>query len=229
MAFTYQHPHPAVTTDCVVLGYLQPELKVLLVQRKNAPFQDHWALPGGFVEIDEPLDRAALRELQEETGLDDLYYEQLYTFGEPNRDPRERVISVSYLALVPLAGTRVQAGSDAADARWFSLLDLPELAFDHHTILNTGLKRLRGKIRYAPVAFELLPEKFTLSQLQTLYEVILQEKLDKRNFRKKITGLKLLQPLEELEQGVPHRAARLYRFDRTADPRRETGSPGFWI
>lgn len=228
MAFTYQHPHPAVTTDCVVLGYLQPELKVLLVQRKNEPFQGQWALPGGFVEIDEPLEAAARRELEEETGLDNLYHEQLYSFGQPDRDPRERVISVAYLALLPLAVARVKAGSDAADARWFALDKLPELAFDHQKILETGLKRLRGKVRYAPIAFELLPEKFTLSQLQTLYEVILQAKLDKRNFRKKITSLQVLQPLEELEQGVPHRAARLYRYDRGS----EQGSPpdsSFWI
>jgi 8-oxo-dGTP diphosphatase len=228
MAFTYQHPHPAVTTDCVVLGYLQPELKVLLVQRKNEPYQDQWALPGGFVEIDEPLEAAARRELEEETGLDNLYHEQLYTFGQPDRDPRERVISVAYLALLPLAVARVKAGSDAADARWFALDKLPELAFDHQKILETGLKRLRGKVRYAPIAFELLPEKFTLSQLQALYEVILQEKLDKRNFRKKITSLQVLRPLEELERGVPHRAARLYRYERGP----EQGSPpdsSFWI
>ena len=213
MPYTYQYPRPALTVDCVVFGYDAEELKVLLIQRDLEPFAGKWALPGGFVHLDETLDDAARRELQEETGISDLFLEQLYTFGTINRDPRERVVSVAYYALVDLFHHHLTAATDARNAAWFAVDDTPPLAFDHEQILTMAHQRLRGKVRYQPIGFELLPEKFTLTQLQRLYETILGTALDKRNFRKKILGMDLLRDLDEVEQDVAHRAARLYQFD----------------
>jgi 8-oxo-dGTP diphosphatase len=214
MPFTYEYPRPALTVDCVVFGLDDGELKVLLIQRALPPFEGRWALPGGFVQVDEDLEAAARRELAEETGLERLFLEQLYTFGARGRDPRERVVSVAYYALVKLEGHRIQAATDAKDAAWFAAADLPTLAFDHDEIVATALTRLKGKVRYQPIGFELLPAKFTLSQLQRLYEVVLETPLDKRNFRKKILGMGFLEETDEIEQDVAHRAARLYRFDK---------------
>ena len=216
MAFTYKYPHPAVTVDGVVFGYDEADLKVLIIQRDQDPFQGKWALPGGFVNMDEGLDEAVRRELEEETGITRLYLEQLYTFGAPKRDPRERVISVAYYALVKLADHAVRAASDARNVAWFPVADLPDLAFDHEEIVEMALKRLKGKIRYEPVGFELLPEKFPLSDLQHLSETLLEQALDKRNFRKKILGMGLLADTGDIQQDVAHRAARLYRFDEAA-------------
>jgi 8-oxo-dGTP diphosphatase len=216
MPYTYEHPHPAVTVDAVVFGYDDADLKVLLIQRELAPFRGRWALPGGFVRLDESLEEAARRELHEETGLSAPYLEQLYTFGTPRRDPRERVISVAYYVLVKLTEHAVRAASDALNVAWFPVADLPSLAFDHEEILESALRRLKGKIRYEPVGFELLPGKFPLSELQRLYETLLEQTLDKRNFRKKILGMGLLADTEEIQQDVAHRAARLYRFDEPA-------------
>ena len=218
MAYTYEYPRPALNVDCVVFGLEASELKVLLIERDLEPFKGHWALPGGFVNMDEALEEAALRELQEETGLRDLYLEQLYTFGQVDRDPRGRVISVAYYALVNPKGLALQASSDARQAKWFAVNQIrgssgPQLAFDHEKILDVALRRLRGKVRYEPIGFELLPTKFTLTQLQTLYETVLERELDKRNFRKKLLSMKILIELEERQQDVAHRAARLYRFD----------------
>lgn len=216
MPFTYQYPHPAVTVDAVVFGLDDADLKVLLIQRDGAPFEGRWALPGGFVDIAEGLEDAVRRELEEETGLKRLFLEQLYTFGAPKRDPRERVISVAYYALVKLTDHAVRAASDARNVAWFPVADLPNLAFDHEEVLEVALKRLKGKIRYEPIGFELLPEKFPLSELQRLYETVLEHPLDKRNFRKKILGMGLLRDTDEIQQDVAHRAARLYRFDQAA-------------
>jgi 8-oxo-dGTP diphosphatase len=213
MPHTYQHARPALTVDCVVFGLDDDGLKVLLIQRDLEPFRGRWALPGGFVRVEEALEDAALRELREETGLSKVYLEQLYTFGAPARDPRERVVTVAYYALVKLTDHRVQAATDARDAAWFAVDDLPRLAFDHDAIVAAALSRLQSKVRYQPVGFELLPPKFTLSQLQRLYETVLDRPLDKRNFRKKVLSLDLLEELDEVEQDVAHRAARLYRFD----------------
>ena len=213
MAYTYEHPRPSVTVDCVVFGLDEEDLKVLLVERDAAPFEGKWALPGGFVRMDESLELAARRELREETGLIDIYLEQLYTFGAVDRDPRGRVISVAYYALVNLSGRPLRAATDARRAAWFGLQNLPTLAFDHSRILATALERLKGKVRYEPIGFELLPTKFTLTQLQRLYETVLERELDKRNFRKKILSMDILIELEEVQQDVAHRAARLYRFD----------------
>lgn len=213
MQYSYQYPRPALTVDCVVFGYDAEEMKVLLIQRNIDPFAGKWALPGGFVHVDETLDDAARRELQEETGVSDLYLEQLYTFGTLERDPRERVVSVAYYALIDLFSCQLSAATDARNAAWFAVDETPLLAFDHAAILAMAHQRLQGKVRYQPIGFELLPEKFTLTQLQRLYETILGAVLDKRNFRKKMLGMELLIELDEVEQDVAHRAARLYQFD----------------
>jgi 8-oxo-dGTP diphosphatase len=218
MTYRYSHPRPAVTVDCVVFGFdVGAALKVLLVQRRLAPYQGDWALPGGFVRMNESLQEAAVRELREETGVENVFLEQLYTFGAIVRDPRDRVISIAYYALINLQKHPVQAASDASDAQWFAidqqLGKLPSLGFDHADILDCAIARLRAKIRYAPIGFELLPKTFTLSQLQQLYEQILERPLDKRNFRKKLLKMDLLVDTGEQESGVAHRAAKLYRFD----------------
>lgn len=210
---TYEYPRAALTVDCVVFGFDGGALQVLLIRRGLAPFKDHWALPGGFVRVEETLDDAARRELEEETGLKDLFLEQLYTFGTVNRDPRERVVSVAYYALTKPADHTTAASTDAAEARWFPVSDLPPLAFDHAEIFATALARLRGKLTYQPVGFELLPPKFTLTQLQRLYESVLGTEIDKRNFRKKVLRCDLLIPLKEQHREGAHRPAQLFRFD----------------
>lgn len=214
MPFTYEHARPALAVDAVVFGLDDDDLKVLLIKRDLEPFAGRWALPGGFVRIDESVDEAARRELREETGLSRVFLEQLYTFGELGRDPRERVVSVAYYALVKLSDQRVHAATDARDAAWFPVAKTPRLAFDHAEILATGVERLRGKVRYRPIGFELLPERFTLTQLQRLYEIVLDRTLDKRNFRKKVLSLGVLDQLDELAQNGAHRPARLYAFDK---------------
>jgi 8-oxo-dGTP diphosphatase len=202
-----------VTVDCVVFGLDEQDLKILLIQRGNEPFKGSWAVPGGFVNADESLEHAALRELKEETGVHDVFLEQLYTFGDVHRDPRRRIVTVAYYALVNLRDHTIKAATDASNAAWFGVDDIPKLAFDHARIVETALRRLRGKVRYEPIGFELLPEKFTLTQLQRMYEKILEQDIDKRNFRKKILGMDLLRELDEVQVDVAHRAARLYKFD----------------
>jgi 8-oxo-dGTP diphosphatase len=189
------------------------QLKVLLIQRALEPFKGRWALPGGFVRVEETIDDAARRELAEETGLKNVFLEQLCTFGALRRDPRERVVSVAHYALVKLSDHRARAATDAANARWFPISNPPKLAFDHADILATALARLKGKVRYQPIGFELLPPKFTLSELQHLYEAVLETELDKRNFRKKVLAFGLLAPLKETRMAGPHRPAQLFRFD----------------
>src|SRR6059036_1923736 len=159
MAFTYQYPRAALTVDCVVFGFDEGELKVLLIERALEPFKGKWALPGGFVRVDETLDEAARRELQEEAGLRNVFLEQLYTFGAVDRDPRERVVSVAYYALVKLSEHEAKAATDATNARWFLAAKVPSLAFDHANILSAAMARLKGKVRYKPIGFELLPPK----------------------------------------------------------------------
>jgi len=171
---TYEYARPSLTVDCVVFGLDDENLKVLLIQRDLEPFQGKWALPGGFVRIDETLDAAAKRELQEETGVSNVYLEQLYTVGDLHRDPRERVVTVAYYALVKLSDHRIKATTDARNAGWFAISDTPKLAFDHDKILEMALTRLKGKLRYQPVGFELLPAKFTLTKLQKLNETVLE-------------------------------------------------------
>lgn len=213
MSFTYNYPRPAVTVDCVVFGLDDELLKVLLIQRDLEPFAGRWALPGGFVDPRETLEEAALRELSEETGVSKVYLEQLHCFGAPDRDPRDRVITVAYYALVRRLDHAPMAASDARAASWFPASQCPPLAFDHREIVALALRRLQAKLREQPVGFELLPKKFTLSQIQRVYEAVLGRALDKRNFRKKLLATGVLRELEETQQGVAHRAGRLYQFD----------------
>jgi 8-oxo-dGTP diphosphatase len=215
MVYSYEYERPGLTVDCVIFGLdLEEEsLKVMLIERDLEPFAGMWALPGGFVREGETLEAAAVRELLEETGIANAFLEQLYTFGEPGRDPRGWVVSVAYYALVSPEKHSIHAATDARQAVWFPVAALPPLAFDHHEILTVALRRLRGKLTYAPIGFELLPQKFTIKQLQKLYEIVLGMKLDNRNFRKKIFGMDVLRELDEMQKGVPHRAARLYKFD----------------
>ena len=214
MRYEYEYPRPALTVDCAVFGLDDEDLKVLLIQRDLEPFKGGWALPGGFVHVGESPEDAARRELVEETGVKDIYLEQLYTFGAADRDPREHVVTVAHYALVKLSDHRLQAATDARQAVWFAIDDVPKLAFDHDRILAVAHERLRAKVRYQPIGFKLLPIKFTLRQLQHLYETILDRQLDKRNFRKKILNMEILVELDEIETDVSHRAARLYRFDK---------------
>ena len=215
MAFKYEYERPGLTVDCVIFGLdLEEEtLKVMLIERDVEPFAGEWAIPGGFVRRDETLMTAANRELEEETGIAAVFLEQLYTFGNPGRDPRGWVVSVAYYALVSPEKHHIHATMDARQAQWFPITSLPRLAFDHEEILATALARIRGKLTYAPIGFELLPQKFTIKQLQKLYEIVLGRQLDNRNFRKKIFAMDVLRELGEMQTGVPHRAARLYKFD----------------
>lgn len=202
-------PRHFVTVDVVIFTLREGDLQVLLVKRKYEPFANRWALPGGFVHPDESLEDAARRELEEETGVRDVYLEQLYTFGAVERDPRGRVITVAYFALVPW--TAVRGGADASQARWWPVQRAPRLAFDHSEILKYALKRLRYKLEYSAVGFQLLPEKFTLTELQQAYEIILGEKLDKRNFRRKIQEAGIIEQAGVRREGEG-RPACLYRF-----------------
>lgn len=210
--YSYTYPHPAVTTDVVVFTLRDRCLQLLLIRRATEPFQGYWALPGGFLEIDEDLKQCAARELEEETGVQGVYLEQLYTFGRPGRDPRERVISVAYFALVPSERLALRAASDAADAAWFPFAGLPPLAFDHAEIIHMAHRRLIAKLDYSTIAFQFLPETFTLSELQETYETLMDEALDKRNFRKWVLTLEQIEETGELRRGGRHRPARLYRL-----------------
>ena len=213
MAYTYEFPRPRLTVDCVIFGLDESSrLKVLLIKRGHDPYMGKWALPGGFVDMDEPLEEAALRELREKTSISDVFIEQLYTVGSPNRDPRGRVVTIVYFALINLAAHKISADSDTQDVRWFPSDELPRLAFDHKDIMETAIQRLRGKVQYQPIGFELLPDEFTLTQLQNLYTTILGKELNKRNFRTKILKMDILKEGNIL-RGVAHRPAQLYRFD----------------
>ena len=212
MPYTYEYPRPSVTVDVVIFTIADDDLKVLLIRRGAEPFKGKWALPGGFVEMEESLDKAAARELKEEVGVSDVYLEQLFTFGAPKRDPRGRVISVCYFALVDATRQTIRAASDAADAAWHSVFKLPRLAFDHRQILDYAVWRLRNKIEWTTVGYELLPPKFTLSELQRVYEIILQKPVDKRNFRKRILAQGQIRELNETRADGAHRPARLYSF-----------------
>ncbi len=203
----------ALAVDTVVFGYTEGELYLLLIERGIEPFKGNWALPGGFIREDESLEQAARRELHEETRVDAIYLEQLYTYGEPKRDPRYRVVSVAYFALVRVEGHNIQAGTDAQHARWFPVSELPKLAFDHAHIVAQAKNRLQSKVRYEPLVFNLLPEEFTLFQLQQIFEAVLGEPLDKRNFRKKILSYGFLKEGRKL-RNVHFRSPSLYRFDQ---------------
>ena len=209
--YCYKYPHPAITTDCVIFGFDGERLQVLLVERGIEPYKGRWAFPGGFLKMDETAEEGALRELREETGLERAYIQQFHTFSDPHRDPRERVITIAYYALVKIQ--EVHGGDDAASARWFPLSEIPSLAFDHDYILRMATQRLREEIHFQPVGFELLPEKFTLKELQALYEAILGISFDRRNFAKKMLHLEILTELDETVWPTPKREAKLYRFN----------------
>jgi len=207
-----QNPEkPQVTTDMVVFKVIKDQLNILLVKRGTKPFKGMWALPGGRVNKGESLDKTAKRELYEETGVKNIFLEQLYTFGEPNRDPRGRVISVAYFALINQE-PKLRASTDTVDARWFVMKKLPALAFDHQDIIDYALMRLRWKLEYTNIVRNLLPQHFTLSNLQKVYEIILNKKIDKRNFRKKILSLHLIKPARRNKINVPFRPPQLWTF-----------------
>ncbi|MBI1286245.1 MAG: NUDIX domain-containing protein [Flavobacteriales bacterium] len=206
-----------LAVDAVVFGYSRESgISVLLIKRKYEPFQGMWAIPGGFVNEDESLEDAVKRELLEETGISVQYLEQLYTFGKPERDPRRRIVSVAYYCLVKSSEFRkLAAATDAADAQWFSIKELPELAFDHQTILETAVERLRAKVTYQPIGFELLDKKFPFSDLEHLYASVLDRAIDRRNFKKKFMNLQILDELnEKAEQTGSGRPANLYAFNK---------------
>jgi len=210
--YTYEYPRPAVTVDIIVFTLRESKLQVLLVQRAHPPYQYTWALPGGFVRMEESLEEAAARELEEETGVSQAYLEQLYTYGDPERDPRGRVITVAYYALLPRdAPIRQEGGSDARQAALFPVEALPDLAFDHTDIIAYAIRRLRYKLEYSAVGFELLPEEFTLTEIQHTYEKILGEQLDKRNFRRRILQAGIIEVTDQVRSGEG-RPARLYRY-----------------
>ena len=204
------------SVDCVIFGFDEGELKILLIERNEDPFKDWFALPGNLVDNNESIEAAAERILYELTGLKGIYMEQYHTFGEVGRHPRGRVLTVAYYAMIRLNGQKElkPVSNYARQAVWVNVKEMPELAFDHSKIFKKGFDKIRNKISYQPIAFELLPEKFTLTQLQSLYEVILNKSLDKRNFRKKMLAYDILKELDEKQKGVSYRAAKLYKFDK---------------
>lgn len=210
------HFDSVFTVDCIIFGFDEGELKILLIERNEDPFKGWFALPGYYVEKTEAIETAAQRILYESTGLKGIFMEQFYTFGTLGRHPQGRVITVAYYAMIRLTGQKeVKPVTDfAKQAVWMNVKDIPELAFDHSRIFRKGFEKIRNKISYQPIAFELLPEKFTLTELQNLYEVILNKKLDKRNFRKKMLSYDILRELGEKQKGVSYRAAKLYKFDK---------------
>ena len=210
--YSYPFPRPSVTTDCVIFGYDGKDLKLLLVERGIPPYKGMWALPGGYLQMEEDAIEGAKRELYEETGLREAYIEQFRTFDAVDRDPRGRVITIAHMALVRIS--EVNAGDDAAKAQWFSLKDVPQLAFDHKMILQEAVKALRQKIHFQPVGFELLPDVFTMSQLQHLYESILDVRFDRRNFASKMLHLGILDDTGSREAGAPSRVPAMYRFNK---------------
>jgi len=209
------YPRPSVTVDVVLLTIRDGALEALVIKRANPPYKGRWALPGGFIALDESLDEAARRKLDEEAGVRGIFLEQLYTFGEPRRDPRTRVISVAYYALASADRVRTAVPTaEAADARFLQIpgeLDGTHFAFDHKKILEVALERIRGKLEYAPIAFQLLPATFTLTELQQVYQVVLGHALDKRNFRVRMLESGQIEDAKEVRRGS-HRPAKLYRF-----------------
>ncbi|MEE1220586.1 MAG: NUDIX domain-containing protein [Bacteroidales bacterium] len=209
--YCYKYPHPAVTSDCVIFGFDGVAIKVLLIQRGIEPYKGKWAFPGGFMQIDETVEECAKRELEEETGLKTTSVEQFHTFSDVNRDPRDRVITVAHYALVRLE--EVKGGDDARSAQWFAMNEIPSLAFDHDRILRIAVNRLKERICFEPIGFELLPEIFTMSALQNLYEAILEMKFDRRNFYNKMLKLGILSEAEARPKDASRRTPIKYRFN----------------
>ena len=211
LKYCYKYPHPSVTTDCVIFGFDGNKLRVLLVKRGIEPYKGRWAFPGGFIKMDESAEDGALRELQEETGLTGAFIRQFHTFSDPNRDPRERVITIAYYALVRMK--EVKGGDDADEAQWFALDEVPQLAFDHDRILRMAVRALRQNIHFEPIGFELLPQEFTTKELQNLYEAILDVHFDRRNFYNKMRRLEMLELSDERSNPSQRKEAFLFRFN----------------
>jgi 8-oxo-dGTP diphosphatase len=209
-----EYEQPAVTVDLGIFTVDSDALKVMLVKRAEEPFAGTWSLPGGFLKLGESLEEAAMRVLKDKTGVGDVYLEQLYTFGSPDRDPRARVITVTYFALIPWKRLAQPDSQKVTDLTWISVNHLPRLAFDHKTILHYAVRRLRAKAGYSNIVYGLLFEQFRLSELQGMYEAILNKKLDKRNFRKRMLASGLLQETGKKEVAGAHRPAMLYTFKR---------------
>lgn len=208
------HQNIKIAVDAVVFGYTQGSLKILLIQQKFSSPKNQWALPGGFVKNEETLDEAVLRELEEETGVHVNYLEQLYSFGAVKRDSRARVVSVAYMALINPKNYTIKADTDAKDVKWFDLKDVPKLAFDHNSILEKAKERLKNKIHYKPIGFELLNNEFPFSDLENLYQTILDKKIDRRNFRKKINSFGILKETDKIYKPASGRPAKLFKFDQ---------------
>ena len=213
MPFPTDTGRPVLTTNVVVFSLRDEQLKLLLVRRRNAPFQGYWSLPGGVVGEDEDIEANANAKLEEGTGVSGLYLEQLCTFGAPDRDPRERVISIAYYALVPSKRLRLRTDEHSEGVGWFALDELPELAFDHGRMVETAHQRLASKLEYSTIAFQFMPERFTLSELQNVYQIILNCDLDKRNFRKRMLAMDQIRQTPEVRKNGSHRPARLYRVN----------------
>lgn len=208
------YEQPAVTVDLVIFTVNDDRLKIMLVRRAENPFADCWSIPGGFLKTGESLEAAALRVLREKTGMENVYMEQLYTFGEPDRDPRTRVITVTYFALIPWKNLAQPESAKVADLTWVSVDHLPKLAFDHRDIVQYAIQRLRAKASYSNIVYGLMPRQFRLSELQNIYEIIIDDKLDKRNFRKRMLATGLLQETGKKEAMGAHRPAMLYKFKK---------------
>jgi hypothetical protein len=203
-----------LSIDCLIFGFKKNELDILLVQHGEGISKGKWALPGGWIKYNEGIDDSATRILKDLTGVSNIFLEQLRAFGETERYPDKRVITLAYYALIKPEDYKLHAGFTASDAKWFKLSGVPSLPYDHNRILKAGLEHLRHKVQHEPIGFNLLPKKFTLLQLQELYEAILQKKLDKPNFRRKLIKMDLLETCKEKQTDVSHRAATLYRFDK---------------
>lgn len=204
----------AVSIDCLIFGFRGSGLDILLIEHGEGISKGKWALPGGWIQYNEDVDEAAGRLLKSLTGVSNIYLEQLRAFGDVNRYPEKRVITIAYYALVNTDHYALSAGFTASDVQWFNVRDVPKLPYDHNRILDFGLRQLKHKVRHEPIGFNLLPKKFTLHQIQQLYEAILETQLDKPNFRRKLLNMNLLVPCHEKQKDVSHRAASLYRFDK---------------
>ena len=227
MPFTYEYPRPALTVDVVIFTMRAEDLGVLLIKRAGAPYKGHWALPGGFVNENEALERAAARELREETGLANVAMEQLGAFGDPGRDPRGHTVSIVFFTFVVADTAPIVAGDDAADVAWFALHDLPldrpatkkmpKLAFDHARVIDAARRRLQDRLidPTRESGFELVPSRFTLSELQRVYEAVLGRPIDKRNFRARVLARGLVEPVAKAQRIGKHRPAQLYRWKQT--------------
>ena len=206
------YKYVVIAADVVIFSIIEGQLKVLLIKMKKHPYTDYWAVPGGLVHPEESLDDSAARILYTKAGLSNVYLEQLYTFGEVNRDPFGRVVSVAFFALIPSTGLHLKTTKEYADIDWFPVSHLPKLAYDHKHIVKSAIQRLQSKLSYTNIIYGLLPNEFTLGELQNIYEIILDRKLDKRNFRKKILSLKLVKKLNRKKSTGPNRPAELYCF-----------------